>query len=680
MEERELITLALGNYSTLVAAQWANGTSRFDVHHPTLYRERRGDQVYGGTASINRARRRVPRLLMLDAPHGTTLKEVSEAATDMQGRADEAMQPAEDAQGASLLFTPQQPQMSPEEALIERLARFARRRAFDPEENEDDCAQRTEDSGDDTDDEECFYYYKPRLTNGIEVLAQPTTWQQPHHVDPTQEEEEEHPREGELPTKAMARKMLFKEEDRMVPWWRYITTGLDVESITTLKPLQHVDASGDVASMHCFGYGLEHFRSNASEECALYTDALRRQLEDADRLQGVQCFVEADSLFGGAAHNVLEDLWEEAGDKVPVTVFSLFAPLPTVLMDPIQSAGIAFADRRVDEAKLNRLLATSLLSAHPSVFYVPLEIGQWASFFGKPQPATGAKASRCWWIDDDTATAQYVAAMADTALYGTRDGGLPASVNPSEASVGESKGPAYYLQEVCRTLRPIPSMRIVSMMGSMPMRLHDARRQDRDLWNFLKDTPLLPLSTVTPHHGGFLPLSHTIGHSASSEAGRVVGHLVSLRGAGGLPSQVYTASEAMLRYALPLRTSTYLPLLTRTNYPVSRTFPVKLLFEQSEDQAAMQRQLPEGTNLSNVLTSVDVGTHLLNTSNAAPMLANVVKAAQGALRYKEHVYSQSYGLEKDSWRERLEDVLQMNDDYRREDEPNDDDDDDDDGA
>lgn len=69
MTERELITVAFGNFATLVATQWVNGTTRYDVEHTTLYTDAHIDDTVTGRAcgSTGSAQRtRVPRLLLLD--------------------------------------------------------------------------------------------------------------------------------------------------------------------------------------------------------------------------------------------------------------------------------------------------------------------------------------------------------------------------------------------------------------------------------------------------------------------------------------------------------------------------------------------------------------------------------------------------------------------------------------
>ncbi|CCW67185.1 unnamed protein product [Phytomonas sp. Hart1] len=429
--------------------------------------------------------------------------------------------------------------------------------------------------------------------------------------------------------------------------------------------------------MHSFGYGLAHVRSEAAPEAQALAENLRRQLEDSDYVQGLQCFVDGDSLFGGAAHNILQEFWEDAGSKVPVALFSIFSPLPAELQScrgsyPSQPSSVPFANQRCEEVCLNRLLSTSLLSEPGSALYVPIEMGDWPSFFSnidKMAPEGDSLNPSCSWLTTDAATAQYLAAIIDTALYGTRDGGSLAAADAQNSAIHDETGtgPAYYLGDWCQTLRPSPSWRVSALLGSLPLpvdpRFHP--QHSGELWSFLQATPLLGFSegAQVPNPRGFIPLSHTMPYAPLSSAGKVVGHALTLRGAGVLPSRVYPPAEAMLRYAMPLRTSAYLPLLTRQNYPISSTFPLELLSGLKSNPTASAKASKASNSFSRSLDSTDVGSHVVTTFNSSPMLDRIVREAQKALRYKSQTYCTSYWMEEGDWKERIEDVLEIRDDY-----------------
>eukprot|EP00796_Vickermania_ingenoplastis_P005717 gene5717-4079_t len=725
--EKELITLGLGNYATLIAAQWANSTSDFDVHHHTLYTERQASSVVGGTATSGRVR--VPRLLLLDAPHAVRVEGLQEMA-QREAEAPQSDENADNGEGSETLLggggvpeiVPgdgglyQDPNMS---LLATRLVQrkpweWRAAAGYDDEEAGED---------DDSDEEEeaaAAHHRRRRRQRRVDFTDRWYT----RHTNPSegveeQAEEEEEAEKAADPARQLERtkRRLFQQQDHVVPWWHYISTGLCVDAVTTLRPPQQADATSNVPAAHSYGFGLAHLRpdSGACPEMEVFQDSLRRQTEDADALQGLQLFLDADSMFGGAAHNVLQAFWDDAGSKTPAVVIAAFQPLPACLTDPAEQRTTPFAAVRREERVLNRLLATSHLSQHSAAVYIPLELENWGEFF-----SLAGRRDRPQWLRDDRATAQYIAAVTDTALYGARDGGNPrapgavgaeeevgdikglnaGSAGPPPA-VGQSNGPAYTLLEWSRTVRPSASLRVASMFGALPLQLQEPGEggQPRDLWRLMEATPLLGTEAAeattavqsrgqedpTPaapdtrrsEAGRFVPLTHRMTCSPLEEKGRIMGHAASLRGAGLLPSAIYPAREAMLRYALPLRSSTYLPLLTRTNLPISSTFPLSLLFPEP---------LPAGISDATVrsgLNGVDIGAHVVNTYASAGMLHSTLEAARRILSPRfhsttRHKHQSLYQLADDDWNEVLEDVAEMHDDYHHESFDNDDDDDDDD--
>lgn len=750
MAEREIVTVGFGNYSTLVAAQWVNSTSHYDVHHRTLYHERSRAHTIGGTVGHGTDRNddddddgvglggagtvRVPRLLLLDAPHASDFRDLLDVEHDMeQQRKHDAEEEEERAKGSSggghrdptaahhqqssssLLWGPQLgsdgwQEPSREEKQVGKAVRFAQRRW---QQHHSNSNSNNDDDDEDNDDDRYYFRLKRRQggnggneeqenTGGIETDAAYASHPQERDVNGTEEEEEEGQQKQQQQPDDKARskdyykRKLFRSKDGTVPWWRYITTGLDVDSITTLRPPQHVDGGGDIPTMHSFGHGLSTFKSTvtggSAAEAERLGDALRRQLEAADLLQGLQCFIDGDGMFGGAAHNTLTEFWEDAGPKVPVAAFTTFVPLPPVFSDREASRDVPFAERRRGEVCLNRLLATSLLSAHPSALYIPIELGDWPKLMSIPRAPvefgtkreTGPEQS-CWWVDDDTASAQYIAAVADSALFGAREGfsgGEQNATNTSNGNSSNSNGPAFYMYQWAQTLRPQPSMRVSALLGSLPLPLQG--NGGDDLSHFLQRHPLLPSVAVDkayndePHQmsrGDFVPMTHAFTQQPTSTAGRVVAHALSLRGAGALASATHPAREAILRYGRPLGTSTFLPTLTRANMPVSATFPLPLLFASEAEYGALDAQLRGAgldTRAAFAERGVDVGAHVVTTYQSAAMLRGICDSATAALRFKSHMYNVTYDYEKDDWTERIEDVMNVWDDYRHGDEGDDD--------
>ncbi|KAK7202160.1 Tubulin/FtsZ family [Novymonas esmeraldas] len=712
--EREVITLAFGNYSSLVAAQWANGTSHYDAHHSTLYSECRRADVVGGSGGADAGvdgRARVPRLLLFDAPYSSAFDDVAawerryaEDIAQSHGADDEddngrAVANASSAV-ASALSAPRGGTAERESDVcgssssnyIASVAAFVQRRVVE---------QHGLDEGDDEEDDDADGDAQELLSDADSDADA----READDQDETRTRNAAGAAQRRAHRRARLRRHLFDHRNRTVPWWQYITTGLGPHSVTSMRPLQHVDAAGDLPALHSFGYGLAHLRDDGrSGEMADVADALRRQLEAADHVQGVQCFTDGDGIFGGAAANVLEQLWDDAGSKTPVVHACSFTRLPDVVTDPAYRTEVAFRERRLDEAALNELLATLHLSRHPSAVYIPLPLAEWDVFFkGAATAASPAVAPQ--WLQDAPATAQLLAAVMDTALYGLRDGG--------GGGGGTSPGPQCSMGEWCRIVRPAPSLRVAAAMGALPLPVSASS----ELWDFLQRHPLLPdaplldarmrharpthedgddeeaaaaagtgAAAATRRRAKFFSLTHSMStYSPEAAAGQVLGHAVCLRGAGVLPATVYPAREAMLRYALPLRTSTYLPLLTEVSYPLSRTFPMELLFADpvttagalgGGDGNSSSRSGPPGGGgtpgdggeaaaaaLRRTLQSVAVGAHVLSTYASAPMLRGIAVKAQAALRYKLDRYSDAYSMEKDDWREALDEAATLFDDY-----------------
>ncbi|KEG11714.1 hypothetical protein DQ04_02351100 [Trypanosoma grayi] len=604
MGERELITLALGNFASLVAAQWANGTTRYDTTRQTLYGERRIDAVQGGESLQQQQRTgatvRVPRLVLLDAPHATRLKRVRCTAS-RNGKCDNEEE-EEGASDARVFAT------GDHTAQWESSSSSSSSAALH-DHNDDEEEEMSAENG-----YSRTVYHDPNGDNDVQMSL-----------------------------KAIKHE-LFQEKDELVPWWRYIRSGVRNDSVHVLHPLHALGGgSGDVPLLHSFGFGMAQLRPSMSNDIAGVTESLRRQLEDADLLQGVQCFVDGDSAFGGAACNIMQEFWEDAGPKVPAVLFTPFQPLPEEVL--MRESEVDFASRRKDEMCLNRLLATSHMTRHDSAVYVPLELAQWQASFAQPPPAGEAgaaeKAQVPAWIQNDTATAQLIAAVADSALYGARDNG----------SLGtNTSGPAFYLQDWKEAVRPTRSLRVSAALAAIPLPVYNMNSPRNDLWEFLERNPLFSLPQSAAKTGYFAPLTHATTLDPQTEAGRVLGHAVTLRGAGNLLDLTYPRQEALLRYGLPLRTANYLPLVTSNSYPISSTFPQDFV-------------VPKEILASGVLEGIDVGAHIVSTYGSAPMLQSITAEAQTVLRHRRHLYEEAYSIEGDEWREVMEDVLQIRDDY-----------------
>ncbi|EKF30176.1 hypothetical protein MOQ_006019 [Trypanosoma cruzi marinkellei] len=590
--EREVITVALGNYASLVAAQWANGTTEYDTTRRTLYAERRVGAVWGGELTQQRtgATVRVPRLILLDAPHATRMKFPRRC-----NRQDTNVSETQEADFVS--------------------------------------SESSNSHGDDN--------------NGGEKQERGEVGEMPSFSSSSSSTDQRHHGRTVSPSGVAAhdtfksmrqiKRELFNERDELVPWWQYIRSGVSANCVHVLHPLHPLGgAAADVPLLHSFGFGMSQLRSTHSSDMAEVMGSIRQQLEEADSLQGVQCFLDGDSAFGGAACNVMEEFWEDAGHKIPAVFFTCFQPLSEETM--ASGSDVDFADRRRDELCLNRLLATSHLTRQDRAVYIPLELDYWKTSFAE-HTTFGMNAPS--WLQNDTATAQLVAMTADTALYGIRDDGR---VNTTKES-----GPSFYMYDWQEAVRPTRTLRVAAALAAVPLRVYDVDAPKNDLWDFLNRYPLLTTSPVE-NSGFFTPLTHPINFDFQTEAGRVLGHALTLRGAGKLLDLTYPRQEALLRYGLPLRTANYLPLVTGNSYPISSTFPQDFV-------------LPRDILGSGALDGIDVGSHVVSTFGSAPMIQGILTDAEKVLHYRRHLYEDAYCMEKDEWKEVMEDVLQMRDDY-----------------
>lgn len=611
--EREVVTLAFGNYASLVAAQWANGTTAFDVSRRTLYSERRADAVRGGETAQQRtgAVLRVPRVVLLDAPHATQLRctrrtmDVGDCAGERKKREEER---------GDLLDVDNRYRAGTDK-------KAAKWDSF----SSSSSGFRGDDLGDDESLKQEDYAGEVCLSHDDE-----------EHADLNDSKRDGVSFDNTLKSMTRIKRELFNEADELVPWWQYIRSGVSNDSVHVLHPLHRLGGTvGDVPLLHSFGFGMSQLHSSHSDDIAGMTESLRRQLEDADLLQGVQCFVDGDSAFAGAACNVMGEFWEDAGHKIPALFFTSFQPLPHEVMMP--GSEIDFADRRKDETCLNRLLATSHMTRHDSAVYVPLELAHWPTFFaGDSEDGAHGPA----WLQNDTATAQLIATLADTALYGVRDDG----------SIDGSAGkPAFYMHDWLTAVRPTRGLRVAAAFAAMPLRVYNANLPRNDFWDFLQHHPLLS-TTRTGGDGFFAPLTHSMGFDHQTEAGRVLGHALTLRGAGKLLDITYPRQEALLRYGLPLRTANYLPLVTGNSYPISSTFPRDFV-------------VPGEFLASGALKEIDVGSHVVSTYGSAPMLQEIVTSAEKILHRRRALYEETYGVDSDEWKEVMEDVLEIRDDY-----------------
>ncbi|CUG68076.1 Hypothetical protein, putative [Bodo saltans] len=631
--EREIVTVALGNYSALVAAQWANGLSLFDMERDTLSLTSRHSVVatsgFGQNAS---ATSRVARLVILDNHHSSRIVKdipIGKEETDAAVRA---------AMGSN------------------------------QEGGDDDDREEEEDTDVAFDD---FSYITTTVdftTNGLGapfVASQYTDPNRGNDDDATDNHHDNDEGRGDETEEDIASRLaqrdktnakaIFRHKDAFVPWHHFIRAGLHERSYIALADAHR--ESGGLSLLHSAGYGKSHMRSSNVPEVDATFDAVRYMLEGSDHPQGCQFFVDGDSCFSGLGANLLHELRESWGSKMGLFTMAAYEPFPQLnLIDD------DFARIRLDEVDLNFALSIVHLSEASSVF-VPCRVSEWEAFQAE---AARHKAPALPYIPstlENTSTAQILATAWDTATFGLR-GGAGTGGDAPQLSMGELE----------RFIRPSEGYRIASLYSATPYRVphtvsDNGKRLPSSFWGALQANSLFPVSgspntddTLTAS-SSFFPLSHSNKFGPDRDAGRILGHSLTVRGIKGLMDDVYPRQEAILRHVYPLRTATVSTTFTDNGYPVSDTFPSNVLFPPRAPGAAA---IPlDG------ITDVPVAAHLCCTYNAGGMIAEAAKKFDVIRKYRRHTHKHSYEMEDDEWAETSESLHQLSDDYCHQDEEED---------
>lgn len=135
--------------------------------------------------------------------------------------------------------------------------------------------------------------------------------------------------------------------------------------------------------------------------------------------------------------------------------------------------------------------------------------------------------------------------------------------------------------------------------------------------------------------------------SPHTEAGCVLGHTFTLRGVGSLPSRHYPRDEAIARYAFPLSTSTYLPLLTSSGYPISSTFPHELLSQYTQHNVrpnCLTSQKNKSDNTIKCASTINVGAHVCTTYGSSHYIEQIAHKAQAVFTKRFHIHKDNYYL------------------------------------
>ena len=650
MAERELITAAFGNYGNLVAAQYINGTSRYDVEHNVLYFEtRRGA--------------RMPRLVMLDHQHPSRIVgelDINKVTYVEDGNEDGEQQQQQKKSGGGYSDP------------YDSYAFFSSQQA-----DETDIAYADRMYlNDETLDESAFYggaaignrvreqrRKERQEAKRLQKAAQNGGGGGMNDQLVAKAEEEQKRAKKEVDGEADSGSdeedpdtiPLFNVKDPLVPWYRYIIPPLHRTSYQLMRS-SHSDPRG-TALLHSFGHGMAAAQSASAAPAELLAtwDSLRYQLEASDRCQGFQLFVDADGALGGYAHATIRHVHDEYDDAVPIATHALFTPFNIDMVED------DFAKVRAQEVVLNHALSTHYLSTDSSSIYVPYRISDWARLWGP---------GGCAYADDNVATAQMVAAAVDTGFYNTRD---PENRLEGPTAGGDGYGHGLKpLSAYADALKPAPSYRICSAYAALPfgVRPRGLKNTPPSFSELLEDHPLMAVSesaaaAASASSTTFRPLSHGNAKAANTGAGRVHGQTFTLRGVGQLVDRDMPRLEALTRlYLYPTQCSRVIATVTDTGYAISGTFsPSVLGFPAEADLSA--------------LPHTPMAAHYCATSNATAMIKALVAEAAPIIKYSVNSAASplrdSYGLERDEWAEVLESLEQLRDDY--DEEGNDDDED-----
>jgi hypothetical protein len=601
MSGGEILTLGLGNYGTLAAAHWANSTTRFDQEQSVVYAE--GNK---GTKTV--------RLLLLDQAQPSRVRKV----IPLQSTAQEQQQLPSDLHGE------------------------------DADEENDECTN-----------PDAFTWTWETATRHPGAAS--LEGNRNVHVDAERIDHDDDDEDGEGPEKRTE----LGEDDfndelkgappqTFVPWWRYIAVPTTRRELLTTAYFD--DPSGGLLA-HSFGFGYHQSfndslfgegqgRSNGRVSgLGQFGDRVRRSLEDSHQAQGVQLYVDGDSAFGGIACALLRHLKEDHEDIRATLAHTVFPKCDF-------GRDADFAKRRREEVVLNRALCLTHL-ADSAALFTPYEPSSWQL----PQ-------LHAFDTDDDVATAAIVAATTDTALYSARQKGTAPELYRS-------------LGQTCGLLRSSEGLRITAAACAVPLFIPPVQRAamrrdgppanqsgEPSLWSVLTGSPLLATERWTS-------LTHAFAgpDAAQSESGAVIAHAFALRGVASLPDVEYPRNEAILRYAFPLRTSRFGADLYHESYPVSSSFPVDRLFGAPRvvNVPSLARASGGAKGMNETtgpeLTEFKMGSHLVNTYQSAGYIREVLQAAEPVMRYAKHVHGDAYGFEDDEWREVIETLHALHDNY-----------------
>eukprot|EP01065_Artemidia_motanka_P029537 TRINITY_DN35634_c0_g1_i1.p1 TRINITY_DN35634_c0_g1~~TRINITY_DN35634_c0_g1_i1.p1 ORF type:complete len:534 (+),score=182.81 TRINITY_DN35634_c0_g1_i1:97-1698(+) len=408
-------------------------------------------------------------------------------------------------------------------------------------------------------------------------------------------------------------------------WWKYIVPKLHERSLQLLPPgFARSDPSGRSA-FSAFGQGQAEWQGEAADT---FEDTVRFFAEEMDVCQGVVLLCDGSDAFGGVAHHVASSV---VGDvlnrRTPVAAFPLWpldaeeAGMPPNPSPVAIGAGEGGWDmdviRRWEQRGINRGLCHSLLS-EVAAAYVPTE----AAAMGIANPVDyGA----------------VVATAMDTAL-------LPCRFDA--ASPG-----GFSLHDWASMLRSDSSMRCASLSCALPVPLTMQAEGMSLAGEFERHPP--------PYDAAYRPLWHAPPVGEAAHRCDVVAQAVSARGMAALPrpdgaDPISSIRSALLR-SLPTRTPRTLVALPEQPFLLTSTFPRHILPPHLNVLGWHDPDVPPDS----VPRELPVVSYCSTTHASGAELRRVARRMKLA-SVQRHTDQR---MERDEWREVLENVDTLADSY-----------------
>lgn len=446
MSDREIVTIAIGGFGVLAATQWANGLSQFEVENSNcVFHELPGavNNKHSGSSKAVRA-------VFLDQAYRSSIKE----DIGRVERVDEELHSTLDVNSKLDILN-----------IFGSKKRCVQHKKKNVRNNQ---SKGGDDDDDEDDDDDLHGGWPRKSANAL--------WARGNYYEDDEEEEEdnddddddddeskklnekneesdeddEYDHDGKTYSESEKVARSIQKETRQPPtrnqthhpWWQYLTAPhrKDLDRVVSFIDLPNATDTGGWSQLRSFGFGyndntVRNYLENSDK--LAFLDNIRRELECCDRLQGIQLFVDSDSVFGGigtyVASHILGDefgfkrtmaisCFPDAGDKE----LDRLAAGRRKQQEAASSLGDFGASRNElpeaidllleDNRNLNRGFATSLLS-EATACYVPHEIHSWDQImraFDDPRTLPGLR------TDDDIAAASIVATWQDSILMPCR--------------------------------------------------------------------------------------------------------------------------------------------------------------------------------------------------------------------------------------------------------------------